>query len=96
MPLDNRKKEAAQAAAAAMPKAEAPTPRLTTPRVTEPEEEAPERFPGLSYILERYQIEYVVERYPLLAGDVDICAALTTMRNAKRAIIARIKELSGE
>lgn len=96
MPLDNRKKVAAQAAADAVPKPEAITPRPTPPRMTEPEEEATERFPGFDYMLTRYQIEYVVEQYPQLAGDVDICAAMATLRNAKRAIIARVKELSGE
>lgn len=72
------------------------------PRPVKPEEKEMEwphddRLSNWKYDLERSgDVEDAVEKYPELAGDPDIHAALAAIRNAKRAILARVEELFGE
>lgn len=56
-----------------------------------------EQYSGFCYGFNSYKSDLsgLIDRFPDLAGDVDIHQALVTIRNAERAIEARAKEILG-
>lgn len=71
-------------------------PVVTHDNIVEEEPEYDGRWDSFQYAVEGYaRIEDAVGNFPELTADPDICNAVSTIRNAKRAIEARAKEILG-